>query len=148
MTVLKISKLQGFVWKTMQVWLDGISCFSKMLPIFGGRCNRYFWDIRPKILRLPNFNMLFQFVLAKLFKSERFSCSPEVDHVIKSGKEPIKFSFLAMGRSNPPLFSYTVSNRIKPIWDETASSDHGSQRIFSIIHLLHLVNANVINIQT
>ena len=28
MTVLKISKLQGFVWKTMQAWLDGKSCFS------------------------------------------------------------------------------------------------------------------------
>ena len=28
MTVLKISKLQGFVWKTMQACLDGKSCFS------------------------------------------------------------------------------------------------------------------------
>ena len=27
MTVLKISKLQGFVLKTMQAWLDGKSCF-------------------------------------------------------------------------------------------------------------------------
>ena len=26
----------------------------KMLPTFGGRCNRYFRDIRLKILRLPN----------------------------------------------------------------------------------------------
>ena len=28
MTVLKISKLQGFIWKTMQALLDGKSCFS------------------------------------------------------------------------------------------------------------------------
>ena len=28
MTVLKISKLQGFVWKTIQVGLDGKSCLS------------------------------------------------------------------------------------------------------------------------
>ena len=29
MTVSKILKLQGFVWKTMQAWLDGKSCFSR-----------------------------------------------------------------------------------------------------------------------
>ena len=29
MTVLRISKLQGFVWKTIQVRLDGKSCFSQ-----------------------------------------------------------------------------------------------------------------------
>ena len=29
MTVLKMSKLQGFVRKTMQVLLDGKSCFSE-----------------------------------------------------------------------------------------------------------------------
>ena len=28
MTVLKISKVQGFVWKTMQAGLDSKSCFS------------------------------------------------------------------------------------------------------------------------
>ena len=70
MTVLKISKLQGFIWKTMQAWLDGKSCFSYstlMLPTFGCRCNRCFWDIRLKMLRLPEFNMLFQPVLTKFF---------------------------------------------------------------------------------
>ena len=46
-----------------------------MLLTFGGRCNRYFWDIRLKILRLPKFNMLFQLVLTKVFKSELFSWS-------------------------------------------------------------------------
>ena len=42
-----------------------------------------------KILRLPIFNMLFQLVLTKFFKSELFSYLPKVDHVIKSRKEPI-----------------------------------------------------------
>ena len=31
---------------------------------------------------LPNFNMLFQLVLTKFFKSELFLCLPKVDHVI------------------------------------------------------------------
>ena len=39
--------------------------------------------------RLPNFNMLFQLVLLKLFKSELFSCLQKVDHVINSSKGPI-----------------------------------------------------------
>ena len=30
----------------------------QILPIFGGRCNRYLWDRRLKIDRLPNFNTL------------------------------------------------------------------------------------------
>ena len=50
--------------------------------IFGGRCNRYFWDIRLKIVRLPNFIMLFQFLLAKFFKSTLFSCLQKVNHLI------------------------------------------------------------------
>ena len=67
MAGLKISKLQGFVLKSMQGWLDGKVIFPiQMLPTFGGRCNRYFWDVRLKIFRLPNFNMLFQLVLTKL----------------------------------------------------------------------------------
>ena len=40
----------------------------QMLLTFGGRCNRYFWDIRLKILRLPNFNMLFQLSVNKIFQ--------------------------------------------------------------------------------
>ena len=40
-----------------------------MLPTFGGLCNRYFWDIRLKMLRLLNFKMVFQLVLRKFFKS-------------------------------------------------------------------------------
>ena len=45
----------------------------QILLFFGGRCNRYFWDIWLKIYRLPNFNMLFQLELTKFFKSELFS---------------------------------------------------------------------------
>ena len=37
-----------------------------------------------KILRLLNFNMLFQLVRTKFFKRELFSCLPKVNHVIKS----------------------------------------------------------------
>ena len=70
-------------------WMAKAVSLIQMLPTFGGRCNRYFWDIRLKILRLPNFNMLFQLVLTKFFISELFLCLPTVGHVIKSCKEPI-----------------------------------------------------------
>ena len=63
-----------------------VSHTVQMLPTFGCRCNRCFWDIRLKILRLPEFNMLFQPVLTKFFKNELFSCLPKVDHMIKSCK--------------------------------------------------------------
>lgn len=32
----------------------------QILPTFGGHCNRDFWDLRLKILRLPYFNILFE----------------------------------------------------------------------------------------
>ena len=66
-----------------------VAFLIQMLLIFGGRCNRYFKDIRLKILRLSKFNMLFQLVLPKFFKSELFLCLPKVDHVITSCKGPI-----------------------------------------------------------
>ena len=40
-----------------------IGFLIQILLIFGGRCNRYFWDIQLKIFRIPNFNMFFQLVL-------------------------------------------------------------------------------------
>ena len=73
-------------------WMAKVVYLIQMLPTFGGRCNRYFWDIRLKILRLPNFNMLFQLVLTKFFKSELVSCLPKVGYVIKSCKEPIQLT--------------------------------------------------------
>ena len=36
-----------------------------------------------KIYRLPNFNMLFQLLLTKFFKSKLSSCLLKVDHMIK-----------------------------------------------------------------
>ena len=89
MTVLKISKLQGFVWKSCKRdWMAKVVFLIQMLLTFGGPSNRYFRDIRLKILRLPNFNRFFQRVLTKFFKSELFSCLLKVDHMIKSCKEP------------------------------------------------------------
>ena len=73
-------------------WVAKVVFLKQMLLTFGGRYNRYFWDIRLNILRLTNFNMLFQLVLTKFFKSELFSCLPTVGRVIKSCKEPIAFS--------------------------------------------------------
>ena len=69
-------------------WVAKVVFLIQILLIFGGRCNRYFWDIWLKIDRLPNFNMLFQLVLTKFFKSELFSFLPKVDHVINSCKRP------------------------------------------------------------
>ena len=73
-------------------WVAKVVFLKQMLLTFGGRYNRCFWDIRLKILRLPNFNMLFQLVLTKFFKSELFSCVTTVGQVIKSCKEPIALS--------------------------------------------------------
>ena len=70
-------------------WVAKVVFLIQMLLTFGGRCNRYFWDIRLNILRSLNFNMLFQLVLTKVFKSELFSSLSKVGHVIKSCKEPI-----------------------------------------------------------
>ena len=65
--------LQGFIWKPTQAWLGGKSCFS--LLIFGGYCDRCFWDILLEIDRLPNFNMLFKFLLT-IF--EEANCFQEI----------------------------------------------------------------------
>ena len=47
--------LNGKPWK--RDWMAKVFFLIQMLPAFGGRCNRYFWDIymRLKILRLPSF---------------------------------------------------------------------------------------------
>ena len=45
MTVLKILKLQGFVWKTMHTLLDGKSCFSHT-----NACN-FQWPLQSLLLR-------------------------------------------------------------------------------------------------
>ena len=71
-------------------WVAKVVFLIQMLLTFDGRCNSYFLDIRRlKIHWFPNFNMLFQLVLTKLFRSELFSCLVKVDHVINSCKGPI-----------------------------------------------------------
>ena len=44
----------------------------QILLTFGGRYNRYFWDIRLKMYRLINFNMFSQLVLKKFTKANCF----------------------------------------------------------------------------
>lgn len=91
MTVLKISKLQGFVWKTMQAWLDGKSCctsykfFQLSVAIAIATFEISGWKFSGYLLLIRSFSCA-----NKIFKSELFSCLPKVGHVIKSCKEPIQ----------------------------------------------------------
>ena len=74
----------------MQARPGGKSCFSHTnASNFRQPLKSLLLRYTLKILRLPNFNMLFQLVLTTFFKSELFSCLLKVDHVIKSCKEPI-----------------------------------------------------------
>ena len=84
---LKISKIyKGFFFfygkPLKRDWVTRVDSPLQILLIIGGRCNRYFCDIRYKIDRLPYFNMLFQFLLTERFESELFLCLQKVDHVI------------------------------------------------------------------
>ena len=56
------------------------------------------------MLRLPNFNMLFQLVLTKFFKKKKF------DLVIKSCKEPIAFllTFLKFSYNFDVFYNYYI----------------------------------------
>ena len=100
-------------------WMAKVVFLIQMLLTFGGRCNRYFWDMRLKILGLPNFNMLFQLVLTKLFKSELFLCLRKVGHMIKSCKEPIPIVPIppqAFGKAaNAPQWGRAVRTTT-PLW--------------------------------
>ena len=73
-----------------------------------------------KILRLSHFNMLFQLVPTKFFKSKLFSCSPKVEHDDSHAK---RLSVFEAGRSLHPL------PRARFGWDPLAS-------ITASIHLL------------
>ena len=66
-------------------WVARVVFLIQILLFFAGGCNCCFWDIWLKIFRSPNFNMLIQLVLAKVFQSTLFSCLPKVDQVINSG---------------------------------------------------------------
>ena len=73
-----------------------------------GRYNRYFWHIRLEIYRIPYFNMLFQLVLTKYFKSELFSCLAKVDQLM-----PKACWSSAAGKCSP-LWTATVHEREIP----------------------------------
>ena len=63
-----------------------------LLPKFNSKfCVSFLNFSFHQILRLPNFNMLFQLVLTKLFKSKLFSCLPKVDHMMTVLKAPISY---------------------------------------------------------
>ena len=80
----------------------------QMLPTFGGRCNRFFWDIWLKILRLPIFNMLFQSAY-KIFQKWTVQLRlPKVDHVIKSCKEPTVSHDIFVGVKSPALIIFSI----------------------------------------
>ena len=49
-----------------------VAFLIQILLIFGGHCSRYFSDVLLKIYKLPNFNMLFQFLLTKCSKANCF----------------------------------------------------------------------------
>ena len=53
-------------------WVARVVFLIQILLIFGCRCNRFFRDIRLKIYRLPNFNMLFQCLITKFPKANCF----------------------------------------------------------------------------
>ena len=77
------------ITKFTRTWMENHSkfffFFIQILLIFGGRCNRFFLEIRLKNYWLRNFNMFFQltFLLTKFSESELFSCLQKVDHVTK-----------------------------------------------------------------
>ena len=80
-----------------------------MFLTFGGRYNRYFCDTRLKMLILVNFNMPFQLVLTKFFKSKLFSCLPKVGHVIKSCKPHRKYTSCT-------LYDISICITKRPTW--------------------------------
>ena len=48
-------------------WVARVVSPIQILLIFGRCCNHYSWDIWLKIDRLPNFKMLFQFLLTTFY---------------------------------------------------------------------------------
>ena len=77
----------------------------QILLIFGGHYNHYFWDIRLKICRLPNFYILFKLKLTKFSKSKLFSCLHKIDHVTNYYKSPIaKIISIDMGDNQNHIF--------------------------------------------
>ena len=57
-------------------WVAKVVFLIQMLLSAAVAIATFEFNIRLKILRLPNFNMLFQVMLTEFFKSELFSCLP------------------------------------------------------------------------
>ena len=93
-------------------WMGKVVFLIQMLVTFSGRCNRFFWDIRLKILMLPNFNMLFQRLPTKFFKSERFSRLPKVDHVTTVVKETEREGREENGLLSDEIFDCALGYRV------------------------------------
>ena len=76
----------------MQAWLGGKSCFSRAnASNFDLRPLQSLWRYNSEILRLPNFNTLFQVVPTKLFKTVFvFTESWSRDQLVPEG--PINFA--------------------------------------------------------
>ena len=124
-------------------WVAKVVFLIQMLLTFGGCCSRYFWEAGLKTLRSPNFNMLFQLVLTKFFKSELFSCLPKVGHVIKSCKEPIVHQFLELfAQAWPPnwcLGSLSL-HLVMPWWPSCNLSRTSSRVDTGITSWLSFIN--------
>ena len=105
--------------------------------IFCGRCNSFFWDTRFKIERLPNFNMFFQLLLTKCFKSELFSCLLKVDHVICYCKRPIDTNGIPNLFWFPTDLLYLLGNWTSK-WDSHAFKENLLYAIIYIQARLHM----------
>ena len=68
---MKLQEMFSTVWKFTNLygkplnWVTGWQVQN--LLIFSCGCDRYLWDTRPNIYRLPNFETLFQFLLTTVF---------------------------------------------------------------------------------
>ena len=117
----------------------------KAMPVNNEGCSlvntkygKKFWHLKPHLITFLVFNILETWRRYKLminigivkflkqfierFLNNREICRRGPNYIQKTAAERslIKFLFLAIGQSNPPLFSYKVSNGIKPLRDETA----------------------------
>ena len=85
--MLKISKIQGFVWKTLKRgWMAKVVFLIQMLPIFGGPLQSLLLRYTAENSQVANFNTALSACANKI---ELFSHLPKVDHVIKSCMESI-----------------------------------------------------------
>ena len=103
MTVLKISKLQEFVWKTMQAWLGGKISYNKCFQLSAAVAIATFEKKLKILFLICSFSLCWQ----HFSKVNCFSGLPKVNHVIKSCKEPI-----GTGTPDFPPFSLQVYNII------------------------------------